>query len=115
MDDCIFCKIINKEISSKIVYEDDKVIAFEDINSQAPVHILVVTKSHYDDFMSMVGKNNIDDINSVFNGVKKVVENKGLEEGGFRLVINNGRQAGQAVDHIHIHILSGRRMNWPPG
>jgi len=115
MKDCIFCKIINKEIPSKIVYEDDTILVFEDINPQAPQHLLAITKHHYNDFISMVNECYKDDINSLFKGVAKTVINKGLDRNGFRLVVNNGREAGQAVDHIHIHILSGRKMNWPPG
>lgn len=115
MSDCIFCKIINKEIPSKIVFEDDNVLAFEDINPQSPQHILVITKNHFNDFISMMNEGSKNDILLLFNAVTKIVENMGLDKNGFRLVINNGKEAGQAVDHIHIHILSGRRMNWPPG
>lgn len=116
MSDCIFCQIASKKIPSKIIYEDNKSLAFEDINPQAPVHILIIPKNHYKDFANMLKeKKGSEDLNHLFNAVKEIINKKALEDGGFRIVINNGKEAGQAVDHLHIHILSGRYMNWPPG
>jgi histidine triad (HIT) family protein len=111
---CIFCKIIEKIVPAAIIYEDEEVIAFEDVNPQAPVHTLVVPKTHIPDIHSMTG----DDralVGHLFFTAKRIAEEKGLDENGYRMVINNGRGAGQTVFHIHLHILSGRRFSWPPG
>lgn len=111
---CIFCKIIEKKIPSKIVYEDESVAAFEDANPQAPVHLLIVPKKHFPDIHSM---NDADRelIGHLFLTAKKIADDKGLDGKGYRLVINNGAGAGQTVFHLHLHILSGRRFIWPPG
>jgi histidine triad (HIT) family protein len=112
--DCIFCKIIEKKIPSKIVYEDDTVIAFEDANPQAPVHMLVVPKRHISEIHSMTEKDR-ELVGHLFFSAKNIADQKGLDSKGYRLVINNGAGAGQTVFHIHLHILSGRRFTWPPG
>lgn len=112
--DCIFCKIIDKKIPSKIVYEDDLAFAFEDVNPQAPVHILVVPKNHIPDIHSMTeADRNI--VGHLFLTAKKIADQKGLDSKGYRMVINNGAAVGQTVFHVHLHILSGRRFTWPPG
>ncbi len=111
--ECIFCKIINKEIESKIVYEDDRCVAFEDINPQAPVHILVVPKKH----ISALRKADEEDrelLGHVLKIASKIALEKGLEK-GYRIVVNDGEEAGQTVFHIHFHLLGGREMGWPPG
>jgi histidine triad (HIT) family protein len=112
--ECIFCRIIEKKIPSKVVYEDQHVFAFEDVNPQAPTHILVVPKKHIPDIQSM---EDIDRelIGHLFMTAKKIATDKGLVEKGYRTVINNGAGAGQTVFHLHLHILSGRRFSWPPG
>lgn len=110
MNDCIFCKIANKEIPTNPVYENDKVIAFNDLNPQAPVHILVIPKKHYSSLKE------IDDFNVMSELFKAVVEiTKEQNISDFRTVINTGEKAGQSVFHIHVHILAGRPLNWPPG
>jgi histidine triad (HIT) family protein len=111
---CIFCKIIEKKIPSKTVYEDDLVTAFEDVNPQAPVHLLVVPKKHIPEIHSMTEADR-DLIGHLFLTAKKIADDVGLDSKGYRLVINNGVGAGQTVFHIHLHILSGRRFSWPPG
>ena len=111
---CIFCKIIEKKLPSRIVYEDDTVTAFEDVNPQAPVHTLVVPKKHIPDIHSMTEADR-ELVGHLFFTARKIAEEKGLDANGYRMVINNGRGAGQTVFHLHLHILSGRRFSWPPG
>ena len=111
---CIFCKIIDKKIPAKIVYEDDLSLVFEDINPQAPVHLLIIPKKHIADIHS-ISKNDRESIGHLFYLARNIAQEKGLESSGYRMVINNGRDAGQAVFHIHLHLLSGRPFSWPPG
>ena len=111
---CIFCKIIEKRMPSKTVYEDHLVTAFEDVNPQAPVHLLVVPKKHIPEIHSMTEADK-DLIGHLFLTAKKIADDAGLDSKGYRMVINNGAGAGQTVFHIHLHILSGRRFSWPPG
>jgi histidine triad (HIT) family protein len=109
---CLFCRIIKKELPASIVYEDDKVLAFNDIAPQAPVHILVIPKEHVDSLSAVKDHSIFIDLMKVVN---KVAVEQGIDKSGFRTVINNGRAAGMAVDHLHIHVLGGRGFNWPPG
>lgn len=111
---CIFCKIIEKKIPSKIIYEDDIVTAFEDVNPQAPVHTLVVPKKHISEIHSMTERDK-ELVGHLFFTAKKIAEDKHLDAKGYRMVINNGAGAGQTVFHLHLHILSGRQFSWPPG
>ena len=111
--DCLFCKIIAGEIPSKKIYEDDFCYAFHDIDPKAPVHFLVIPKEH------ISGANKIDDANCavvghIFAVIAKIADQLGCN-GDFRVVNNCGPQAGQTVDHLHFHVLSGRDMTWPPG
>jgi len=110
---CIFCKIIKKEIKSKIVYEDDKCVAFEDINPQAPSHILVVPKKHISAVRDADEKEK-ELLGHLLIIASKIALEKGLEK-GYRIVVNDGEEAGQSVFHIHFHLLGGRKMGWPPG
>ncbi|MEK6679331.1 MAG: histidine triad nucleotide-binding protein [Nitrospirota bacterium] len=114
MSDCIFCKIIKKEIPSKIVYEDDMVIAFEDVNPQAPVHLLIVPRKHIPTLLDLTPEDN-QLIGHIFLTANNLAKNKGISVPGFRTVFNCNKDAGQAVYHIHLHILGGRGMAWPPG
>jgi histidine triad (HIT) family protein len=114
MTSCIFCKIVNKEISSKIIYEDEKVLAFEDIAPQSPVHILIIPKKHYSTILD-VEETNAELIGHVFMIAKKIAKQKGFAEKGFRIVMNCNTEGGQTVYHLHFHILAGRQMQWPPG
>jgi len=113
-ENCLFCKILEKKIPAKIVFEDPSAIAFEDINPQAPVHILIVPKKHLDDIHSM-RDTDAENIGHLFLVARSIAIEKGLEKNGYRLVINNGRNAGQTVFHVHLHLLSGRLFSWPPG
>lgn len=114
MSDCIFCKIVEKKIPAKIIYEDEHAIAFEDINPQAPVHTLVIPKKHIStalDVRDVDGKI----ISHLFNVCSKIAGDKGIAERGFRVVTNCNPESGQTVYHIHFHVLGGRLMHWPPG
>ena len=110
MEDCIFCKIANKEIGS-LIYEDDMVAAFNDLNPQAPIHTLIIPKEHFE---------TLEDVNdekllaNLMLAVKEVAKIKGAKN-GFRTVINTKKEAGQEVFHLHIHVLAGRPLLWPPG
>lgn len=112
--DCIFCKIINKEIPSSIVYEDDEVMAFEDVNPEAPVHILVIPKKH---IASLNDLTETDGplIAKIMLTIKNIAAAKKIAEAGYRVVNNCGEQGGQSVGHLHFHLLGGREMLWPAG
>ena len=110
--DCIFCKIISGEIPSTKVYEDEKVIAFNDIKPAAPVHILVVPKMHLED-LNGITEQNSQIMSDIFLAVKRIAKEKGLPEKGYRVLINNGRAAGQEVFHLHVHILGGKDQLGP--
>ncbi len=109
--DSIFSKIIRKEIPADIIYQDEWVVAFRDIQPQAPVHILVVPRQQVTDILEASPEL----LQHLFVGVKNVAKLVGLEVSGFRTVINTGREAGQTVFHLHVHILAGRSLSWPPG
>ncbi|KGG81361.1 histidine triad nucleotide-binding protein [Caloranaerobacter azorensis] len=114
MSDCIFCKIVNGEIPSNKVYEDDKVLAFEDIDPQAPVHILIIPKNHISSIKD-INEDNVDIINHIHLVIKKLAKEKGIDQDGFRIVNNCGKNGGQTVEHLHYHLLGGRHLMWPPG
>ncbi len=114
MTDCLFCKMVNGNIKPDTVYEDDRVLAFRDINPQAPTHILVVPKEH------VATLNDLDEAHSDIVGrlylvAKQIAHNEGIAEEGYRTLINCNAGAGQTVFHLHLHILGGRPMGWPPG
>lgn len=110
----IFDKIIAKEIPANIAYEDDLVLAFHDINPQAPTHVLVIPKKKWERFADFV-KADSKAIGEYMSSVAKAAKHLGLEENGYRIVFNNGRDGQQTVEYIHAHILGGRRLTWPPG
>lgn len=112
--DCLFCKIANKEMDSDIVYEDDKVVAFNDINPQAPHHVLIIPRIHIAT-LNDLNKEHNDVVGHIVNTAKKIAKNLGIDENGYRVLFNCNRDAGQAVYHIHLHLLGGRQMTWPPG
>ena len=114
MAECIFCKIARKEIPANIVYEDRQVVAFEDINPQAPTHTLVISKSHFAT-LNDVGAGEEALLGHMMLVATRVAKDKGLHQQGFRLVANCLESAGQSVFHIHLHLLGGRRFAWPPG
>jgi histidine triad (HIT) family protein len=114
MSDCIFCKIGAGEIPAKVVWQDDAVLAFEDLNPQAPVHILVIPKRHV---VSLNGAQNGERplLGQLLEAATAVAKKKGIAESGYRVVANTGNDGGQTVFHLHLHVLGGRRMTWPPG
>jgi len=114
VSNCLFCKIINNEIETDFVYEDDKVVVFEDINPQAPVHILIVPKDHKENIM-VLKEDEFDIIAHIHKVAVKMAKEYDIYDEGFRLVNNNKEKAGQTVFHIHYHLLGGRLMQWPPG
>lgn len=110
MEDCIFCKIVSRDIDTPLIYEDDKVVAFNDVNPQAPFHILIIPKIHIASVKETEDKNLLGHMLSAGN---QIAEKNGMED--FRYIINTGEKAGQTVFHLHLHLLGGRKMNWPPG
>ncbi|MEK6580957.1 MAG: histidine triad nucleotide-binding protein [Nitrospirota bacterium] len=111
---CIFCNIIEKKIPAKIIYEDGLVLAFEDVNPQAPVHTLVIPIKHISTNLD-IKKEDDELIGHMFQTANKIAKDKGIAGRGFRLVMNCNPESGQTVFHIHLHILGGRHMHWPPG
>lgn len=112
MSDCLFCKMVAGEIKPDVVYEDDEVLAFRDISPQAPVHILIIPKAH------IATLNDLEDgpvASRLLQTAIKLAEQEGIAEEGYRTVFNCNRNAGQAVYHLHLHLLGGRPMHWPPG
>ena len=109
MEDCIFCKIINKEIPSEIVYEDEDVIAFKDINPATPIHILVVPKKHIA-MLTDIKKEDELIIGKVYKAINKIASDMNFAEDGFRVISNCGENGGQTVKHIHFHILAGKKL-----
>jgi len=113
-DVTIFEKILAKEIPADVVYEDESIFAFNDINPQAPVHVLVIPKKKIERFSNLQSQSP-EFLASYFSGISKVANDLGLEKNGYRVVFNNGGDGGQEVEYIHAHILAGRQMKWPPG
>lgn len=112
--DCIFCKIANKQIPAKFEYENDEVVAFNDINPQAPVHIIVIPKSHIERVSDLDLKHR-DLITNLMLVANELAKKKKIADSGYRIVMNCNEGAGQSVFHLHLHLLGGRPMNWPPG
>lgn len=115
MSDCIFCKIVNGEIKSQLVYEDETVAAFRDLNPQAPEHILIVPKKHVAKIIDFTAEDKNLAAHIFVDVVPEIAKKIGIDEKGFRLVINTGEEGGQTVNHLHVHLLGGRKMTWPPG
>ncbi len=114
MDDCLFCQIANKTIPSSIVYEDEQIMAFNDINPQAPTHVLLIPKDH------IASLNEVPDekkglLGQLLLKARQIAGDQGMAQSGYRIVLNTQRDSGQEVFHIHFHLLGGRRMSWPPG
>ncbi len=114
MASCLFCQIINHEINATIVYEDDRVVAFNDINPQGPTHVLVVPRRHIASLNDLTDE---DDqiVGEVVRRAAAIAESRGISSSGFRAVFNTNRDAGQTVFHIHLHLIGGRSLHWPPG
>ena len=114
MEDCIFCKIIKGEIPADKVYEDDKILAFRDINPEAPVHIVIIPKRHIISLNEVV-KEDLEVLSHILLVVKNIALENGIAETGYRLINNCGTDGGQSVPHLHFHLLGGRNLDWPPG
>jgi histidine triad (HIT) family protein len=114
MPDCIFCKIAAHQIPSRIVHEDDEVVAFEDVHPQAPVHILVIPKRHVARLSDLTEKDGAL-AERLVTTASRIAADRGIAERGYRVVINCNAEGGQTVDHLHLHLLGGRQMTWPPG
>ncbi|MCA0388645.1 MAG: histidine triad nucleotide-binding protein [Bacteroidetes bacterium] len=115
MAETIFSKIVRKEIPANIVFENDEVLAFRDINPKAPVHILIIPKLEIDKIQNFDLSRDSGLLASLIDAAQKIAVSEGVDKSGYRLVINNGDDSGQEVHHLHIHLLGGRKMTWPPG
>lgn len=111
MENCLFCKIVRGEIPSSKVYEDDRVLAFKDIDPQAPVHVLLIPKKHSDSILDT----DTETMGYMCAIAKKLANDLGIADKGFRIAVNTGEDGQQSVRHLHMHILGGRSMQWPPG
>lgn len=114
MPDCIFCRILAGTLPGQIVYRDDLVTAFRDARPQAPTHVLVVPNDHLESVADL-GREHGDLLARMLVVANEVAHQEGVEDSGFRLVFNRGPDGGQSVDHLHLHLLGGRRLRWPPG
>ena len=112
--DCLFCKIARGELPANIAYRDDDVVAFHDINPQAPVHVLVMPTRHIESLLAL-GAGDREMVGRLHAVAAQLARELGVAERGFRVVINTNREAGQSVPHLHVHLLGGRAMGWPPG
>jgi histidine triad (HIT) family protein len=112
--DCIFCKIVSGDIGADVVHEGEHVVAFRDINPQAPTHVQIIPKRHVPHITGFDAATDTDWLVELFEVANRIASDEGLDK-GFRLVINNGPLSGQSVFHVHLHILGGRQLGWPPG
>ena len=113
--DCLFCRIVAGEIPAKIVKRTDKALAFRDIDAKAPVHVLVIPTRHIPAVRDAKGSDDERLLGQLLGFAAEVASELGLDGDGYRIVTNTGRNAGQSVDHLHLHVLGGRKMTWPPG
>lgn len=111
---CIFCRIISRNLPSKIVFEDEKTLAIEDLNPQAPVHLLVMPKRHIPTLLDIKDEER-DLMGMLFLAINRMAKERGISEKGYRVVINCGTAGGQSVYHLHLHLIGGKYMKWPPG
>jgi histidine triad (HIT) family protein len=114
MPDCLFCRIIAREIPASVIYEDDRVLAFNDINPQGPTHVLVVPKRHIPSLNELTPEDDAI-VGEVVRRAAAIAADRGISTGGFRAVFNTNKDAGQTVFHIHLHLIGGRSLHWPPG
>lgn len=112
--DCLFCKIAEKQIPANLVHEDDRVVAFRDVNPQAPTHILVIPRRHIATTNDLSAADN-ELVGHMVTTAQRIAAAEGIADSGFRLALNCNADGGQSVYHIHLHLLGGRRMHWPPG
>ncbi|MDQ0204266.1 histidine triad nucleotide-binding protein [Pectinatus haikarae] len=115
MSDCIFCKIVSRDIPADIIYEDDMVVSFKDLEPQAPVHILIVPKKHIKNLNTAIPEDKDIVSHIMVDVVPELAKKLKIADDGFRLVVNTGVKGGQTVDHLHFHLIGGRSMQWPPG
>ena len=114
MNECLFCKIVARTIPAALVYEDDLVVAFDDINPQAPTHTLVIPRKHVISIAELQDSD-VELLGRLMLAGNKIAKLKGITESGYRLVVNTGAHGGQSVFHLHLHVLGGRHLAWPPG
>jgi len=114
MSECLFCKIVLRTIPATLVYEDDTVVAFDDINPQAPTHTLIIPRKHFASIAELQDSD-VELLGCLMLAGKKVAKLKGVSDSGYRFVVNTGAHGGQSVFHLHLHVLGGRHLAWPPG
>jgi len=114
MSDCIFCKIVRGDIPADILYQDENVLAFRDLSPQAPVHFLVIPKKHIST-INDIQSADVELIGQLYLAAKKIAKQEGMDETGYRCVMNCNDDGGQTVHHIHLHVMGKRQMSWPPG
>ena len=114
MSDCLFCKIVTRAIPAALVYEDDLVVAFDDINPQAPTHTLVIPRKHFTSIAELQ-ESDVTLLAHLLLAGNKIARQKRIADAGYRFVVNTGAHGGQSVFHLHLHVLGGRHMGWPPG
>ena len=114
MSDCLFCRIVSGAVPSNFVYQDEQVMAFEDINPQAPVHVLVIPRRHIPSVAEFTSSD-AGLLGQMLQACVKIAVQKGISQQGYRIVTNTGPNAGQSVFHVHLHVLGGRHLAWPPG
>lgn len=114
MSECLFCKIVARTIPAALVYEDDLVVAFDDINPQAPTHTLVIPRKHVTS-IAVLQDSDVGLVGHLMLAGNKIAKLKGIADAGYRIVVNTGVHGGQSVFHLHLHVLGGRHMAWPPG
>ena len=112
--DCLFCRIVAGEIPAQVVHEDDDLVAFRDINAQAPVHVLVIPREHIAS-LDTAGAEHAGLLGRLMLAARRIARDEGVAEGGYRTVLNVGVEGGQKVPHVHLHLLGGRPLRWPPG
>jgi histidine triad (HIT) family protein len=112
--ECLFCRIGRGEVTARIAHEDERVVAFHDINPQAPTHLLIIPREHVGSIHDM-GDDQIETLAAMFAAARRLAGGVGAHRDGYRLVFNHGANGGQTVDHVHLHLLAGRQLTWPPG
>ena len=114
IDTCVFCRLAKGQLRADIVYEDEAVLAFKDIHPQAPVHVLVIPREHLT-VLWEVDASHTQILGRLLLAANDIADRMGVQQTGYRIVINTGTEAGQTVDHVHVHVLGGRKLTWPPG
>ena len=112
--DCLFCKIVSGEVNADVIYSNDEVVAFRDINPQAPTHVLIVPRRHIATINDLKNDNR-DDVSALYLAARDIAQEAGIADSGYRVTMNCNEAAGQTVFHLHLHLLGGRNFSWPPG